>query len=273
MGIINSIKNDVAKQGTSKEKIFYVKQDSKVRVRFLQELDDGQVIVFHDSYEKKINIICKETFGKDCEYCSDEDLRTRQLYAWSVWNYDTKRVEIMLYAVNNCTPVASFISMSEQFNTILDRDFVISRTGKATSTTYTVIPMDKQRFRNEKAKPFTKSAMLKLLLKSYPYDTDYTDNEEDEEVEEKPKTRKKASSAVKKEHKYATEDDEGDIDELEIDEMQEMLDAEDVDEEDFLDYNEVKSLKKFKALDKKKFKKLIKNYLKSIEDDEEEDDD
>ena len=33
MGIIDSIKNNVAKSGTNKDKILYVKSDSKVRIR------------------------------------------------------------------------------------------------------------------------------------------------------------------------------------------------------------------------------------------------
>ena len=165
MGIISSIKSNAAKSGGNKEKILYVKADSKVRVRFLQELDDGYEFTFHDSYAEGINAICQEELGKNCPLCGNEDLRTRSLYAWSVYNYDTKKVEVMLYAVNQCTPVQSLVNMSENYNTIMDRDYVLSKSGKGQSTTYTVIPQDKQKFRNTKASPYTKSAILKILDK------------------------------------------------------------------------------------------------------------
>lgn len=103
MGIIDSIKTSVAKSGSNKEKILYVRNDSKVRVRFLQEFSEGYQFTFHDSFEKGVNTICQEELGKTCPLCGEESLRTRILYAWSIYNFDTKRVEIMLFAANNCT--------------------------------------------------------------------------------------------------------------------------------------------------------------------------
>lgn len=285
MGIIGSIKNQAAKSGGNKEKILYVKADSKVRIRFLQELDDGYEFTFHDSYAEGINAICQEELGKNCPLCGNEDLRTRSLYAWSVYNYDTKKVEVMLYAVNQCTPVQSLVSMSENYNTIMDRDYVLSKSGKGQSTTYTVIPQDKQKFRNTKASPYTKSAILKILDKAYPLsdefkedddedddidfveeDLDEEDEEEyaridDDEVEEsfnpKKSRKKKAASSKKKENNISVED------------MEEILEDEDIDEDEFLEYLELSSLKKIKKT-KKAFKSLIAEYLEYIEDEEDD---
>lgn len=220
MGLIDSIKSNVAKSGSNKEKILYVKADSKVRIRFLQELDTGYEFVFHDSFDKGINTICQEELGKNCPLCGDDELRTRTLYAWSVYNYDTKRVEVMLYAVNNCTPVAGLVSMYENYGTILDRDYVLSKQGKQQNTTFTVIPQDKQKFRNEKAKPYTKSALLKILTKAYPISSDLIKEDDDEEFdvdeldlddedeEEEEVTPKKKSKKTKKIEPEDDEDEE-----------------------------------------------------------------
>ena len=175
MGIIESIKSNVAKSGSNKDKILFVRSNSKVRVRFLQEMDKGFEFTFHDSYKAGINTICQEELGKNCPLCGDEELRTRTQYAWSVYNYDTKKVEIMLFAVNNCTPVSLLLSMYENYGTILDRDYVLSKTGQQQNTSYSVIPQDKQRFRNTKVKPYTKSAVLKILDKAFPLSDEYAE--------------------------------------------------------------------------------------------------
>lgn len=211
MGIIDAIKKDIQKSGGSKDKILFVRSDDKVRIRFLQDLDEGYEFTFHDSYELGLNALCLEELGKNCPLCGDERLRTRTLYAWSVYNYDTKRVEIALYAVNNCTPVSDFVAMQENYGTLLDRDYVLAKKGKQTNSTYTVIPQDKQKFRNSKVKPYSKSAMLKIIAAAYPISKDYIDeqygdfseleNDEDdenmivEEVEERSARRRKNSAA------------------------------------------------------------------------------
>ena len=73
-----------------------------------------------------------------------------------------------MYPMNNCTPLAGLTAMYETYGTLLDKDYVISRTGKAQNTTYSVVPMDKGKFRNSKAKPLSKSALLKVLDEAYP---------------------------------------------------------------------------------------------------------
>ena len=166
--LLEKMKADAQKAGTSRGKFFYVKDGTKKRIRFLQDMNDGFDIPFHDSYELNINVPCQEVFGRDCPYCDEEELRTRSLYAWSVWDYDASEVKIFMYAMNNCTPLASIAAMYETYGTLLDNDFVISRTGKQQNTQYTVIPMEKQKFRNSKAKPYSKSAFLKILDEAYP---------------------------------------------------------------------------------------------------------
>lgn len=293
MGIIESIKSNVAKSGSNKDKILFVRSNSKVRVRFLQEMDKGFEFTFHDSYKAGINTICQEELGKNCPLCGDEELRTRTQYAWSVYNYDTKKVEIMLFAVNNCTPVSLLLSMYENYGTILDRDYVLSKTGQQQNTSYSVIPQDKQRFRNTKVKPYTKSAVLKILDKAFPLSDEYAEgydidnvsvDEEEDEIEER-KSRKKTKKNFKtlNDPMPGVDEEEDEIEEEEEekpkkrkksnikyiteDEIEEYLDEYDIDEDDFLEYLELDNIKKIKRT-KKAFLSDIEEYLEFIEEEE-----
>ena len=189
MSLVDKIKSDVKKSGTNKGKFLYFKEGEKRRIRFLQDMDDGMEVVFHDSYEKGINVPCQEIFGRNCPYCDDEDLRTRSLYAWSVWDYESKEVKVFMYAVNNCSPIPALMAMYETYGTLVDRDFVISVTGKQQNKTFSVVPMDKNKFRNDKAKPLSKKALLQAIDKAYSSDT--TDNEDDEEESKSIKSKAK----------------------------------------------------------------------------------
>ena len=168
MGLLDNIRHDAERSGQNKAKFLYVRDGAKARIRFLQDMEEGFEVTFHDSYEAGINVPCREFFGKDCPYCEEEGLRTRTHYAWSVWDYESKEVKIFMYPMNNCTPIAAIASMYENYGTLTDRDYVIQRNGKQQNTNYSIIPMDKNKFRNEKAKPFSKSAFQKILDKAFP---------------------------------------------------------------------------------------------------------
>lgn len=167
-GLVNSIKNDVKKAGTSKGNFTFVREGQKIRVRFLQDMDDGMEVVFHDSFADSINVPCQEIFDRECPYCEDGRVRTRSQYIWCVYNYESKKVELFMFPVNNCSPVPALLAMYDTYGTITDRDYVISVSGKGPDKKYAVVPMDKAKFRNEKAKPFSEKKILQLLDKAYP---------------------------------------------------------------------------------------------------------
>lgn len=197
-GLVDSIKNDVKKAGTNKGKFIYFREGQKQRVRFLVDMDDGLEVKFHDSYEQGVNVPCQEAFGKDCPYCEMDGLRTRSQYIWSVYNYETKEVQLFMFPVNNCSPIPALMAMFENYGNITDRDYVISVSGKQQNKTYSVVPMDKVRFRNDKAKPFSEKAILKMLDKAYPADA-VDDDDEDEAPRKSTKSKakgKKPSKAV-----------------------------------------------------------------------------
>lgn len=187
---LNKIKNEIKKAGTSKGKFLYLKEDSKVRVRFLSDMEDGLEVPFHDSYQMGINVPCQEEFGRDCEYCEMEGLRTRMMYIWSVYDYESKEVKLLMYAANGCSPVPALASFYESYGTLTDRDYEIKRVGKGTNTTYNVVPLDVMRFKNKKVKPLSEQAILKCIDKAYPADNSEDLEEDEDERPAKKKTNK-----------------------------------------------------------------------------------
>lgn len=184
-GLLSKIKDDVKRSGSNKSKIIYFREGEKRRIRFLQDMDDGMEVVMHDNFEKGINIICREAFGDDCEYCGDDDLRTRSNYIWSVYDYEDNEVKLFMFAVNRCSPIPPLMAMYDNYGTLLDRDYIISVQGRQLNKTYSVIPMDKAKFRNQKAKPLSEKKILDILRNAWPYPDD--DSDDDGSKHRKPK--------------------------------------------------------------------------------------
>lgn len=256
MSLIDKIKADVKKGGQNKRKFTYFKEGQKQRIRFLQDMDEGMEIPFHDSYELGINVPCQELFDRECPYCDDESLRTRNQYVWSVYNYEAKEVQLFMYAVNNCTPIPALMAMYENYGTLTDRDYVISVTGKAQNKTYSVVPMDKVKFRNAKAKPYSNKAVLQMIDKAYPCEGTEDEEEEDEAPKRKRTAKKPTKKAPKKE---VVEDDDYDNEEEWEDE-----------EESENDYSSMTPLKLYKLCKEREIeaekKKPAKYYINLLEE-------
>ena len=251
MGLLDKIKSDVAKSGSNKGKFIYFREGQKVRVRFLNDMDEGMEVKFHDSFERGINVPCQELFGRNCAYCEDDDLRTRSQYVWSVYDYESKEVKLFMFAVNNCSPIPALMAMYETYGTLTDRDYVITVTGKQQNKTFSVVPMDKNKFRNEKAKPYSEKSILKMLDKAFPADDSGEDEDEDED--EKPMKKKPVKEKVKPKKSEPDEDE---------------WDDEDADAEQ--DYSEMSSKELFKLCKDRDIdcvpKKPAKYYINLLEE-------
>lgn len=214
MGLIDDIKNDVKRAGANKGKIMFFKEGVKSRIRFLDDMDEGRKFTFHDSFAKSVNVPCQMAFGRDCKYCEDDELRTRDLYCWSVYDYESKEVKILLQPVNNCSPIPAIMALYETYGTLTDRDYIISVSGKQQNKTFSVVPMDKNKFRNPKAKPLSEEKILSILDKAFPAD------DEDEDEDDYPR-RSSSKKASKRKARDEDEDDEDEVveddDEVEID--------------------------------------------------------
>lgn len=218
-GLLSKIKNDVKRSGSNKRKLIYFRDGSKLRVRFLTDMDDGMEVKFHDNFEAGINVPCQEVFGRNCPYCEDEDsVRTRSQYIWSVWNYEAKEVQLFMFPVNNCSPIPALMAMYETYGTLCDRDYVITQVGKQQNKTFSVVPMDKNKFRNDKAKAFSEKSILKILDKAFPFDDDEEIEDDDYEVEDKKSKKTKAKS---KKHEEYDEDEDDTFDDEEFDDEEE----------------------------------------------------
>lgn len=256
MGLVDKIKNDVKKSGQNKGKFIYFREGQKVRVRFLTDMDDGMEVTFHDSFEAGINVPCQEILDRSCSYCEDETLRTRSQYIWSVWDYEAKEVKLFMFAVNNCSPIPALMAMYENYGTITDRDYVISVSGKQQNKTFSVVPMDKVKFRNEKAKAFSEKAILKMLDKAFPCD-DIEDDEDDV-----PKKRAPKSLGKKNNRKSEPEDDEDEEDDYDNEDWG--------DEEETVDYSEMSAMELYKLCKERDIKvapkKPAKYYINQLEE-------
>ena len=217
MGILDNIRRDVKSSGGSKGEFFYVREGEKARVRFLNDMDEGLEITFHDSFEKGINVPCQEIFGRECEYCDDDSLRTRDLYAWPVYDYESKEIKVFLYAVNNCSPLPALMALYETYGTLTDRDYVLTVTGKQQNKTFSVVPMDKNKFRNSKVKALSEEKILKIIDKAFPASNDEDDDEE-EEIPKKSKKSKVQHQKNKKLQEESVEDDDDDWEDEDNDE-------------------------------------------------------
>lgn len=270
MGLLDKIKNDVKKSGQNKGKFIYFREGNKQRVRFLTDMDDGMEVVFHDSFERSVNVPCQELFGRDCPYCEDDSLRTRSQYVWSVYNYETKEVQLFMFPVNNCSPIPALMAMYENYGTLTDRDYVISVSGKQQSKTFSVVPMDKVKFRNEKAKPFSEKAILKMLDKAFPSDLD---DEDEDEYEEKPKKRAPKSTGKKsKKHEVEEEDDYEEDDSWE-EEDDDKVDYSDMSPKELYDLCKEREIKAAPKKPAKFYINLLEEYDQAHEDWDDEDED
>lgn len=295
MGIIESIKEEAKRTGFNRDRFIFIKEDEKVRVRFLEELDEGHEYWFHDSFENGVPLtICRKHFGEKCPLCNKEGITTRKQYLWSVYNYDSNNVDLLMFKVSRVSPVQTLVEYYEEFGTILGRDYTIKRTGKQLDTRYTVTPLDKSEPRN-KALPYSESTLLEMLNKAYPVsleskkkvsnDDDEDDNETLEDVLdddniETLKTSKKGSKSKSESHKYASmEGDEAELPGttvkktkkeskyLSVKSMETLLEKHDIDMDDFLEYFELTKLKDIKET-KKGFMEYIEEYIEWVEGDE-----
>ena len=262
MGLVDKIKQDVKKSGQNKGKFIYFREGQKQRIRFLTDMDDGMEVVFHDSFAESINVPCQELFGRACPYCDDTKLRTRSQYIWSVYNYETKEVQLFMFPVNNCSPIPALMAMYENYGTITDRDYVISVSGKQQSKTFSVVPMDKVKFRNEKAQAYSKKAILKMLDKAFPCDAAEDENEEDEDEEETKSAKKNPpkNSGKKQNRKSEPEEEDDDYDDSDWSD----------EKEDAIDYSEMSAkelydLCKDRGIDVKP-KKPARFYVNQLEE-------
>ena len=110
--LIKNMKEAIAKSGTSKKDILYFAADSVHRVRFLQELEDGEQFQFHSDFNASVNALCEDPEDHEsCPYCQDE-IKLVDNFAWTVWDYDSNSVKIFRMKASGVSPVPALIDGS-----------------------------------------------------------------------------------------------------------------------------------------------------------------
>lgn len=275
--LVESMKERISRSGSKKGNLFYLKKDGKCRVRFLQDMEDGIQVQYHDKFGE-FSHPCLSYYGKKCPSCKNPEAKHVDNYVWSIWNYETKRVELFMFKASKASPIQPLISMYENYGNITDRDYIIQRNGEGFETNYSVVPMDKKKFKGDE-EPYSKKKVLKMLLEAaqLPEDEDVDeDDEEEDDDEEEVASKKKVNKKTKS--KYDDDEDEEELDEDDEDEEEEKPKKkskkvekkkkkveEDEDEDEDEDEEEEKPKKKSKKSDKKN--------KKVVEEDEDEDDD
>jgi hypothetical protein len=230
MSLLNDIKNSINKSGSSKKKFIYFKKGTKLRLRFLTDLEDGIKIKWHAHWDRKIGAPCQEHFGRECPYCGDEEIAEREMFAWPVYCYEANEVQILLFAANNASPIPAIVGMYEAYGNITDRDYVITQNGEQTSKTFQVVPMDKAKFKStgKNAVMLSEQKILKEIDKAYPVKLE---EEDEDDVPKKKKAKKPVEDdddeddytppkkAKKKPEPEPEEDEDDDDEEIDYEEL------------------------------------------------------
>lgn len=187
--ILDIIRQRIATSSGASNTFFRIRAGEKKRIRFLSEMTDAVLVTVHDKWGE-VNTPCLKYFGKKCQYCSRDDVRTRDNFVWSVFDYEAKEVKLFAFKANDKSPVPQMLAMYDQYGTITDRDYVLSRKGERFDTAYTLVPLDKSKFAGaKKFKPFKESeifAEYKKLADLNDDDLDgiFDEEENDDDVEE-----------------------------------------------------------------------------------------
>lgn len=202
---LDQIKTAVKNSGSSKKDILYFGADTSKRIRFLQELDDGHSYTFHSDFETKIYEPCQDQEDhEDCKLCQ-QGIGTKEVFVWSVYDYDTSSVKLLAIKATGISPVPALIEFFEEYGTIMDRDYKIKKVGKGMGGSYTVTPLDKEKFGVKKAKPYSEKEIWEMFKKAYSskeVDDEDDDVEEDEDEAKPTKKPKKANKAKSLKDKY-----------------------------------------------------------------------
>lgn len=281
--IIDIMKEQISKNGKKKGGSFWVKKDGSTRVRFLSDLDAAICIKFHGQWKVINPHPCLEYYGKTCDHCNDDNIKTDDYYVLTVWNYETKKREPFIYKMNNCTPYPALVSFFSNYGTIIDRDYKIEKHGEGTETAYTVVPLDKKKFIGDE-EPFSKKVIFKKVLEAFPYNNgkleaaeEVDEDEEDDEEEVKPTKKSKKKSTA--------DDDEDDDDDESPKHKKAVVKQKQKDEEDEDDDFEEPKKKPSKSKANKKLEydiddddydrppEKISKKKKHVEEDEEDEND
>lgn len=162
--LYDKVKEGIAKSSRGYGRFLRVPDGSKVKIRFLTDFEDGVEIREHSKWGEVNPVPCVAYhFGKECKWCKDKssEMRLKSVFCWTVFDLNSKEKKIFKFAVSKASPVKSLADAYSQYKTLMDRDYVISRSGSRFDTTYSLIPLDKSKFKFEgRTKPYSKDKIV-----------------------------------------------------------------------------------------------------------------
>jgi hypothetical protein len=172
MGLLDKIKASAQASSESKGEFFYTKDGDKRRIRMLCEVDDGFEVIFHSSYESKINVPCQKQFGRECAYCGNHgiaDMKEKTQYVFPVYGYDEGKQQILMgTAYKSFSAIMPLVEEAEEEGTITDRDYVVKHVGKSLDKTISVRGQKPCKM-EQKLTVWTKAEMMEKIDKAHPY--------------------------------------------------------------------------------------------------------
>lgn len=226
------------KGSTNSGAFLRLKDGDRLKVRFLTEMGDWERAYYHwlDSF-----LWCSRR--PDCRGCEAND-KPKRIWLANVLNREDGKVSILQvpYTVSEQLQLKD-----DKYDTIMDRDYEISRTGSGQYDTKYSLDWDSPRpFKAERYKTLDAAA---AILTELGLDDDDDDEEEDEEDE--PRTSRKSSRSSSSRSVRRSRHDDEDVDE-------------DDDEEDEEETRPRKSSKSRDGLDEFRPKKSLHPDAKRI---------
>lgn len=237
--MVDVMKDRINKSAGGAAMFLKFKDNEKRRVRFLTDINDSFFVTFHDNFDKGVGNPCYKYFGRSkCPFCNktkEEGYRTRDLFVFSVFDYETGEVKLIMEAANDWSPVPHMVENFEENGTICDRDYIIKRRGKSFDTAYTLIGQNLQPFKGarkfkaldedevfDKLKDRYLDKMKEILkkIKNGTFDDDLeNDDYEEESTPKKIRKIQKSKSKKTKFEKYYDDDYDDDYDDYDEDEL------------------------------------------------------
>lgn len=165
-----------------------LKDGESVRVRFLVKGDED-VVFFRQHYIDKKYRICEdetEDGSGRCRYCDESENKPSDVYAFNVLDRKDGKVKILQLATSHAVQILEYM---DEYGSITDRDYKITRRGQASATRYTFVGM--------KEAPW--DAVEKQAYKDkYDLDAQYDPEARNPKQEEKSGKKKRVTDETKK---------------------------------------------------------------------------
>ena len=157
----------------------------------------------------------------------------------------------------------------------MDRDYKIKKVGQGQGGSFVVTPLDKERFSNKKAKPYTESQVHDILEKAYAKsDVDTEDDEEEDEAPKKASKKEASKGAGKKQAKKKKPSLRDQFEELSFKELKEIALEIGISKKELKAFEDEEELldELFDNYDEEDLQELLEDMQEPDDEDEEEED-